>query len=134
MRVRVARVECGDLPDVDPWLVDRAIGKQYRARETDAARGTPERAHRERMVRRIDATEGDGGEVEHGGLTPARARGSQTDAGWAAGACEDAAPAVSSRQRSAPRTTTSGARCSVARLSVVNSSIQPDALVNQVTN
>ena len=53
-------------PDVDPWLIDRAIGKQYRAREADAGRGAPKRAHRERMVRRIDATERDGGEVKHG--------------------------------------------------------------------
>jgi hypothetical protein len=43
-----------------------AIGKQYRARETDAARGAPKRAHRERMVRGIDATERDAGKVEHG--------------------------------------------------------------------
>src|SRR6185369_3994930 len=113
-RIIVARCERSDRPDLDARLVDSAIGNKKRSCKPDADCRPAQRTRRQRMVGGIDAAQRDSRQIEHGKPDAALAY-----AGAGATAAAGCVPAASSRQRSAPRTTTSGARCSVARLSVV---------------
>ena len=99
-----------------------------------------ERAQRERVVRGVDADERDARKLQHA-VPGAWAR--VTPIGGAAGACVGAGAvsvarvaaqrAANARNASTAKTTTSGARCSVARLTVVWSVTQSRALVKPKT-